>query len=195
MIYYTSRDLSRIFNIKKSRWKRWSREFLPPDPLGGLQSGYARQYTSTEAFIVYLGGNLVSRLQFSIPDTRMILKELDGWLNENGFTGRVDNHHSPDDDGNRQPVYYEIWIFKNQQHESPVFQIRETFAPLAEKVGYQNINENPKMMPPTSGSEIMEKALSVKVLFITKLLLEFTHRLQIDKRLFPALNPFLPAGD
>ena len=43
--FYLNRELSDRLGIRLSRWKRWSREFLPPDPLGGLQSGFARQYS------------------------------------------------------------------------------------------------------------------------------------------------------
>ena len=50
--FYTNKELSRTFSINLAKWKRWSREFLPPDPLGGLQSGYARQYNLDEAFML-----------------------------------------------------------------------------------------------------------------------------------------------
>ena len=49
--FYTNRELSEKLSIGLSKWKRWSREFLPPDPLGGLQSGYARQYTQDPEFL------------------------------------------------------------------------------------------------------------------------------------------------
>jgi hypothetical protein len=92
--FYLNRELSQRLNINLARWKRWSREFLPPDPLGGLQSGYARQYNLEEAFWVYLGGYLVSGLKFSIPETKMILNDLKDWIsshcifNESNNVGR-----------------------------------------------------------------------------------------------------------
>jgi hypothetical protein len=85
--YHSSRELSHLFQIPLNRWKRWSREFLPPDPLGGLQSGYARQFSTREAFIVYLGGFLVAGLGFSIPQARRIIKDLNGWLKKIVFDG------------------------------------------------------------------------------------------------------------
>ena len=78
--FYSSRDLAHHLKIPLNRWKRWAREFLPPDPLGGLQSGYARQFSPREAFIVYLGGFLVSALGFSIPQARRVIKDLSGWM-------------------------------------------------------------------------------------------------------------------
>ena len=81
--YFQNRELSHRLGIPLNRWKRWSREFLPPDPLGGLQSGYARQYSLKDAFRVYFAGYLVSGLGYSIPEARRILKDLNGWLKKN----------------------------------------------------------------------------------------------------------------
>jgi len=78
--FYSARELAHTLSIPLNRWKRWAREFLPPDPLGGLQSGYARQYSLEEAFTVYLGGYLVSQLGFSIPESRAILLDLKEFL-------------------------------------------------------------------------------------------------------------------
>ena len=83
--FYTNKELAKTFNINLARWKRWSREFLPPDPLGGLQSGYARQYNLDQAFTVILGGHLVGDLKFSIPETKQILVDLHQWLVDHDF--------------------------------------------------------------------------------------------------------------
>ncbi|MBU4000729.1 MAG: hypothetical protein KKB94_00255, partial [Proteobacteria bacterium] len=86
--YFISRDLSEKLGINLARWKRWSREFLPPDPLGGKQSGYARQYSLSEAFMVFLGGHLVGNLSLSIPESKIILKAFGEWMMErNLFSG------------------------------------------------------------------------------------------------------------
>ena len=83
--FHTNKQLSQSFSINLAKWKRWSREFLPPDPLGGLQSGYARQYNLDEAFTVFLGGHLVGNLKFTIPEARQILHELHQWLVDHDF--------------------------------------------------------------------------------------------------------------
>jgi hypothetical protein len=85
MIFFQSRELAAKLDINLAKWKRWVREFLPPDPLGGLQSGYARQFSQKSAFRVYLGGYLVAALKFSIPEAVRILDDLDAWLRTNGF--------------------------------------------------------------------------------------------------------------
>ncbi len=108
--FYSSRELSRLLSIPLNRWKRWSREFLPPDPLGGLQSGYARQFSPSEAFSVYLGGFLVAGLGFSIPQARQVLKELNGWMKRKITDGHLIRHCSAN--GGEQPArqQYEIHI-------------------------------------------------------------------------------------
>ncbi len=108
--FYSSRELSRMLQIPLNRWKRWSREFLPPDPLGGLQSGYARQFSPREAFTVYLGGFLVAGLGFSIPQARQVLKELNGWMKAKITDGHLIRHCAGN--GRKPPArpHYEIHI-------------------------------------------------------------------------------------
>ena len=103
-----SKELSKRLGINLAKWKRWAREFLPPDSKAGLQSGYAREYTKDEAFRVYLAGYLVSRLNFSIPETREILEELEGWLKHNGFF--------PSSLGSRRDVTVFIWEDANGKY-------------------------------------------------------------------------------
>jgi len=88
--FYSNRELSERLAIRLSKWKRWSREFLPPDPLGGMQSGYARQYTFDQAFTVYTGGHLVADLHFRIPEAKQIVQELNPWINthKTAFVGK-----------------------------------------------------------------------------------------------------------
>lgn len=85
MIYYNSKYLSERLGVNLAKWKRWSRTFLAPDPLGGLQSGVARQFNLKDCFKVYLGGYLVGHIKFSVPDAARILRDLSPWLKQNGF--------------------------------------------------------------------------------------------------------------
>jgi hypothetical protein len=80
ILLLNNRDLARRLGINLARWKRWSREFLPPDPLAGRQSGYARQYYLEDAFRTYLGGHLVAHLNLSVGDARQILEDLGRWM-------------------------------------------------------------------------------------------------------------------
>jgi len=83
--FFSNRELSAGLSIPLARWKRWSREFLPPDPLGGLQSGVTRQFSVDEALIVFLGGHLVAELKTSVPDARQILQDLTPCLRDIGL--------------------------------------------------------------------------------------------------------------
>lgn len=85
IIYYTNRQISEKLGINLARWKRWSRSFLPPDPLGGMQSGYARQYAFKDLFKVFLGGHLLSHLKLCVTDSQIVLADLSPWLKKNGF--------------------------------------------------------------------------------------------------------------
>jgi hypothetical protein len=85
VIYFDSKYLSQRLNINAAKWKRWAREFLPPDPLGGYQSGYARQFSHKEAFRVFLGGYLVGVLRLTIPEARQVLSDLDTWMKNQGL--------------------------------------------------------------------------------------------------------------
>ena len=83
--YFTNRELAQKLEVNLARWKRWSRSFLPPDPLGGMQSGYARQYLFKDLFKVYLGGFLLNHLKLSVPESQQVLVDISPWLEENGF--------------------------------------------------------------------------------------------------------------
>ena len=107
MIYYNSNQLSERLGIGLSKWKRWAREFLAPDPLGGLQSGFARQFSLKDAFHVYLAGCLVADLKFSIPETRQILSDLNSWLKKTGFSQL---HISRDTASKSDSPFFRIYI-------------------------------------------------------------------------------------
>ena len=83
--YYTNREISEKLKVNLARWKRWSRAFLPPDPLGGMQSGYARQYLFKDLFKVYLGGHLISHHKLTVPEGCHLLADLAPWLKRMGF--------------------------------------------------------------------------------------------------------------
>ena len=119
--FYTNRELAQKLGINLARWKRWSREFLPPDPLGGLQSGFARQYNLKDGFWLYLGGFLVADLKYSIPDARQILKDLKKWFETKALITHqsINNHKASDIDA--RIARYEIKIMQTKQNGGSVF--------------------------------------------------------------------------
>jgi hypothetical protein len=108
--YYSSRHLADTLQIPLNRWKRWAREFLPPDPLGGLQSGYARQFSTRDAFAVYMGGFLVGCLGFSIPQARQVLKDLSAWMRKHIVDVHLFGHGGGSGGRDRSGRCFEIHI-------------------------------------------------------------------------------------
>ena len=80
-----ARQASSFFQVKLATWKRWSREFLPPDRKARMRSGQTRFFSLDQAFEVFLGAHLVSFLRYSIPEAREIMGGLKGWLRKNGI--------------------------------------------------------------------------------------------------------------
>ena len=163
---------------------------MPPDPLGGMQSGYARQYTVDDAFIVYLAGHLVNQMHFSIPDTRQVLEGLTGWLKDCGFLGFHESHPFSSDLNFNNPV--EIMILKDNISGKPVFLIRrmiERSMAGGEDAGIFQDQYSLTCIPPDMVPEILEPVLSAKIIFISKMFLEFVRRLELDPDLFPVLTP------
>jgi hypothetical protein len=112
--FYTNRELSTKLRINLAKWKRWSREFLPPDPLGGLQSGYARQYNLGEAFTTALGGHLVGHLKFSVPEAKCIISDLDKWLRQHDFLAVGVNGRKEPPKDNPEIQEYRVYILKQR---------------------------------------------------------------------------------
>ena len=110
--FFLNRELSKKFKINLAKWKRWSREFLPPDPLGGMQSGFARQYSVKNAFTVFLGGHLVADLKFPIPEAKQILEDLSEWLTDKGFYVSYDHSAHPEFQLEELVQSYRIFITK-----------------------------------------------------------------------------------
>ena len=109
---FNNRELAARLDINLAKWKRWSREFLPPDPLGGLQSGYARQYNFNDAFKVFLGGYLVAELKFSIPEAKRILQDLNQWLLDHGFYQDLEETAHPAPGADQRASEFQIEIRK-----------------------------------------------------------------------------------
>ncbi len=108
MIYFKSKYLAESLDINLAKWKRWAREFLDPDPLGGYQSGFARQFSFKDAFRVFLGGHLVGALNFTIPQARQILFDLHPWLSENQVYAWPVPNAVPSQNFRRHIYIYEI---------------------------------------------------------------------------------------
>jgi hypothetical protein len=186
--FYLNRELAQKLGFKLSRWKRWSREFLPPDPLGGLQSGFARQYTRAEAFQVYLGGHLVSNQMFSIPETKIILEDLKEWVTTQYFAYPVADQRSFVQAPARE---YRIFIFMNHDTTpslpSPSYLLRRLIdeeRTRGKGSGFiteryiQNWLKLGDVGSKGAEPEAMPDLVAAKILYITKVYQMFEERLQ-----------------
>ncbi len=81
----TNRDLFEAFEVIESTWKRWSREFLPPDPSAGKSKGKAREYNQDEAFMIWFGGQLLVAKQMSVVEAKDVVKALGIYMDNQGF--------------------------------------------------------------------------------------------------------------
>jgi hypothetical protein len=179
-----------MLGINLAKWKRWSREFLPPDPLGGLQSGYARQYHPDQAFTVILGGHMVSELKFSIPEVRQILQDLHVWLKSKGFffSALGAGHNGTDLSGKEK--YYLITI-ENLKNSGFRYTARGVITRRAKpsddgSVVAEQYSETviKTGAPPIDSPPVV----SAKLLYISRFLLYFTKALGIDPVHYGAMN-------
>jgi len=180
--YHTSRELSRKLDINLAKWKRWSREFLPPDPLGGMQSGYARQYSLDEAFTVHLGGHMVANLNFSVPGARRILEDLHEWLIDNGFYSGAANS-SKTKNGIKEFIRQYIIFIVQKKNLDFTYNVRGVISTEPEEYRGYEIKEERFVetsldsQPPTAAPFEPD---NIKVLNITTLLGNFMRKLDLE---------------
>lgn len=188
--FYNNRELADKFNMNLARWKRWSREFLPPDPLAGQQAGYARQYYVDHAFTVFIGGHLVAELGFSIPEARQILNESQGWMKSQGF------HFDPR--GNRKPrkgidshiKSYAVHIRFSGEHQFLIFARGNIGRIDFEYEGFpvtKSVYVDQWICPVNGADNRMAGVGSKKVLLISELLEYFRKTLDPAGDFFPGL--------
>lgn len=191
--FFSNRELSAGLSIPLARWKRWSREFLPPDPLGGLQSGVARQFSVDEALIVFLGGHLVAELKTSVPDARQILKDLKPCLRDIGLfaNSRIHERFSA---GAADPInFYTIFIYRERTEPGLAarftYMLRGEISRTSQGHGGRTvyleryIEERIPLL-----AQSLPKQLSSRTLHISTMAVFFVNALGLDKGHFPILR-------
>ena len=191
--YYTNREVAEKLGLNLARWKRWSREFLPPDPLGGMQSGYARQYNPDQAFTVYFGGLLVADLKFTIPEAKQIIQDLQGWLAEKGFYFNASGKILPGT-GEDEIVKKYILLIEGGEHKDDRFNFIYTVRGIIsnESVNYNGFEIMKGLYTQTSIGLRPEEPSTmgmniVKILKITDILNDFVNRMGLDRMHYPAI--------
>jgi hypothetical protein len=192
--FFTNRELSDRLGIKLAKWKRWSREFLPPDPLGGMQSGYARQYNPDQAFTIFLGGHLVADLKFSIPEANQIIQDLNKWLSEKGFFFDLKGHSMFDKGMDALIKKYIIFIWREKGADKRfkfIYTIRGVIS--NEPVQHKGFEMMKKLYVETSVNQGPEKPSEmdmnvVKTLYIKGILSDFVDGVGLERNRYAALS-------
>ena len=192
--FFTNRELSDKLGINLAKWKRWSREFLPPDPLGGMQSGYARQFNPDQAFTVFLGGHLVADLKFSIPEANQIIQDLNNWLSETGFFFDL-RGPSVSNNGLEALIKKYIIFIRHKKGLDKRFKFVYTARGVIsnEPVQHMGFEMMKKLYVEASISQEPEKLSEidinvVKTLYITGILSDFVDAVGLDRTRYAALS-------
>jgi len=192
--FFTNRELSDRLGIKLAKWKRWSREFLSPDPLGGMQSGYARQFNPDQAFTVFLGGHLVADLKFSIPEANKIIQDLNKWLSEKGFFFNPRGRSTIDKNVDALIEKYIIFIRREKGLDKRFKFIYTARGIISnEPVQHKGFEMMKKLYVETSVNLGPEKPSEmdmnvVKTLYITGILRDFVDAVGLDRNRYAALS-------
>ncbi len=196
MKFYTNRELADNLSINLAKWKRWSREFLPPDPLGGMQSGYTRQYSIDDAFKVYLGGHLVSALKYTIPEAKIILHDLQEWMAGVGiyqnFGRELENSSGPLTTIKRYKIFINPQPAVSGQPIDFRYSIRGIIADTTVRHHSILVRQERyiETLIPSQGNEgAVSEMAAVKVINITAVLRQFVECLDVSKTLYQLLAP------
>jgi hypothetical protein len=84
-------EFADLLDIPHTKAKRYTREFLGPDPEATIQSGRTRSLTLQQTFIVYSGAHLVSGQNFTVYEAKLIIGNLQPWLTKLGLFPGDDN--------------------------------------------------------------------------------------------------------
>jgi hypothetical protein len=191
--FFSSRELSTGLSIPLAKWKRWSREFLPPDPLGGLQSGVTRQFSVDEALIIFLGGHLVSELKTSVPDARRILKDVSPCLSDIGLFANSRIHERFGAGSNDPIAFYTISICRDNTEPGLagrfIYTLRGEISRSSQSRGDRTVYLEryiEERLPLSAPSLPIQ--LSSRTLNISAMAEYFVNALGLDKGHFPILS-------
>jgi hypothetical protein len=80
-----NKEISEKFEIPLTKVRRYSKKFLPADPVAIQHSGKAREHSINDAFKIYLAEHLIVDMGFLTEQAQNIMHELGPWLEHNGF--------------------------------------------------------------------------------------------------------------
>jgi hypothetical protein len=195
--FFTNRELSRNLFIPLAKWKRWSREFLPPDPLGGLRSGVARRYSVDQALTVFIGGHLVAELKMSIPEARQIMVDLRSCFNDIGAFVGTRIHHRYQLEGYGAILAFSIFFSREwsatRNPSSFNYTVRGLISRKKIDVGDRKVFREDYLEEPIPPSNLTTFAVYepfIKTLPISAIVDQFTKGMKLDRGHFPILEHY-----
>lgn len=195
--FFTNRELSHNLLIPLAKWKRWSREFLPPDPLGGIQSGVARRYSADQALTVFIGGHLVAELKMSIPEARQIMDDMRSCFNAIGAFAGARIHGRYQLGGHGAILAFNIFFSRAWTADGNPSSFNYTVRGLisrkvidvgGRKVLREDYLEEP--LPPATTTTLDMYKPTVKILPISAIVDQFTKVMRLDRGHFPILDHY-----
>jgi hypothetical protein len=107
---FSSRQMASILGETQTKARRWVKEFLPTDPDKGLRSGKTRRHGLNDIFLVFVGGYLVCRMGFTVPEAKAILQDLGPWMGRCGLLPKTSSKQVPKDPRAEKVRTYDIHI-------------------------------------------------------------------------------------
>jgi len=69
-----SNEMAVAFGFSPACVRRWSREFLPPDPRARMRTRFVKDHSPAEALAILVGGVLVQNVPFNFKDARQVVQ-------------------------------------------------------------------------------------------------------------------------
>jgi len=81
----TNKEFSEKLETPLTKVRRWTKEFLSPDPKATRRSGYTREFSYNDGFFIFVGGVMVTDFGLSFEEASTMLEELKPWMLEIGL--------------------------------------------------------------------------------------------------------------
>jgi hypothetical protein len=181
---FTNSRLSKKLGISLTKVRRLAKDFLPPDPEATRQSGKTRKYGKNEAFDIYLGHHLITRMKFRTDEAKAIHKDISPWMHKAGIYPETGPDFEPDDwidyektDGNVEdiPIVYPtiIYIMVANTESGFFYEITKIVDEKSKKLGgktfYTRTFVKDLIVPPPKNRELVKDDLNLRVLNLAKL--------------------------
>jgi len=110
---FSNSELASKFDLPLTSVRRWAREFLGSDPARGMQSGKKRLHSPNGAFVIVLGGYLVTAMGFKINEVKTILRDIRPWMEREGLLPEKTREYAPKILARKRVISHELSIMRS----------------------------------------------------------------------------------